>query len=288
MIGVTGVGGQLGRLVVGELLERVDAARIVGLSHSPERLDDLPIASRQADFADRDGLVKAFDNLDGLLIISLPPLPERGTLQANAVAAAATAGISHLVYTSFTRAGEPGNPVSVVPEHRETERLIADSGLPSTVLRFNMWPQMLLMLGTATGAVAKGTLLSNAGDGRVAYVTREDSAAVAAAALADGLAIGELLEVSGPAAVSDAEFAAILTEVAGTLVRHQDVDDDTALSAWLADGLPERYAQALVANGEARRAGWYELTSHAVQRLTGKPPTQLADFLITHRDELTS
>ncbi|WP_322982303.1 hypothetical protein [Streptomyces sp. S584] len=50
--------------------------------------------------------------------------------------------------------------------------------------------------------------------------------------------------------------------------------------------LPGRTAEALAANGAARRDGWYGPTSHAVERLTGRRPTSLGEFLTCHRAAL--
>lgn len=286
MIIVTGVAGQLAQLTVNHLIQRVPAAEVVGTSRTPEKTADLPIEVRAADFDDPDALVRTFDGADALLIVSLHPLPERSQLQANAISAAAKAGVGHVVYTSFTRAGEPANPVSVVPDHRLAEQALLQSGLTFTALRFNMWPEMLLLMDTARRAVSSGTLLSNSGGGGVGYVTKDDSAAVAAAVLAEGSNKGELLEVSGPSAVTDAELARILTEVTGRPVGYEDASDEAVAAGLLADGLPERMANALAANGVARRNGWYETTTHAVERLTGRRPTTLTDFLTPHRAAL--
>ncbi|KPI19087.1 hypothetical protein OK074_1551 [Actinobacteria bacterium OK074] len=286
MIVVTGVAGQLAQLTVQHLVQRVSATEVVGTSRTPDKAAELPVTVRPADFDDPDSLVSAFDGADTLLVVSLHPLPERSRLQANAFGAAAKAGVGHVVYTSFTRAGEPGNPVSVVPDHRLAEQALLQSGLTFTALRFNMWPEMLLMMDTARRAVASGTLLSNSGAGGVGYVTKDDCAAVAAAVLANGTNKGELLEVSGPSAVTDAELAAALTEVTGRQVSYEAASDEAVAAALLADGLPERMAQALAANGVARRDGWYETTTHAVERLTGRTPTALTEFLTTHRADL--
>ncbi|WP_406143256.1 NAD(P)H-binding protein [Streptomyces sp. NBC_01012] len=288
MIVVTGVAGELARLTVGRLVERLPAAEVVGTSRTPEKAAGLPIEVRAADFGDPASLVTAFDGADALLIVSLHPLPERSRLQANAIEAAVEAGVGHVVYTSFTRAGEPDNPVSVVPDHRLAEQALLRSGTAFTALRFNMWPEMLLLMGTARRAVSSGKLLSNSGSGGVGYVTKDDSAAVAAAVLAQGSDKGELLEVSGPAAVTDAELARILTEVTGRTVGYEAASDEAVAAALLADGLLEPMANALAANGVARRDGWYGATTRAVERLTGREPTSLGAFLARHRAALTT
>ena len=48
-IAVTGATGQLGRLVIEKLKQKVDANSIVALARSPEKAADLGVPARQAD-----------------------------------------------------------------------------------------------------------------------------------------------------------------------------------------------------------------------------------------------
>src|SRR5689334_22181735 len=109
MIAVTGASGQLGRLIVRRLLDHVDAGRVLALSRSPETFADLAVAGRVADFDAPDGLARAFDGVERLLIISTNVFDATGhriRQHANAVRAAARAGVGHLLYTSIGRADD--------------------------------------------------------------------------------------------------------------------------------------------------------------------------------------
>jgi NAD(P)H dehydrogenase (quinone) len=189
-------------------------------------------------------------------------------------------------FTSFTRAAEPGNPNRHIADYAATEKILADCGLPFTALRFNLWPETLTQIAVAPRAVATGALPSNAGDGRVGHITRDDSAAVAAAVLADGGNQGQLLEVTGPEAVTDADIAAALTEATGRPVRYEPVNDQQIAQALIAHGIPEPFAQPWSTDGIAKRDGWFDITTHAVQRLTGRPATSITEFFIAHRAQL--
>ncbi|WP_406312497.1 NAD(P)H-binding protein [Streptosporangium sp. NBC_01639] len=286
MIVVSGASGNLGRRIVEHLLQRVDASRVTALSRTPDKAADLGVGTRFADLADPGSLIGAFDGAERLLIMSLGPVPQRLSLQTEAIDAAVKAGVGHVVYTSIVRAGEPGNPVRVAADHRDTERILMESGLPFTVLRFNTWPEMWTLAGIAPCAVAAGVLPSNTGQGRVGYITRDDSAAVAAAVLAEGGSSGQLLEVTGPEAVTDADIAAALTEATGRRVRHQPVSDEEMAPALLAQGVPEPIALGWSATGATKRDGWFDITTHAVQRLTGRSPASITEFFTSHREEL--
>src|SRR4051812_22367390 len=97
---VTGANGHLGRLAVEELLAR-GATKVIAGTRDPSKLGDLAargIEVRRVDFADTE-LASAFAGVDRLLIISTVD-PERRAHQIAAVAAAKTAGVKHIVYTS--------------------------------------------------------------------------------------------------------------------------------------------------------------------------------------------
>ncbi|MFF7446085.1 MULTISPECIES: NAD(P)H-binding protein [unclassified Streptomyces] len=284
---MSGASGNLGRSTVRHLLQRTDAARVLALSRTPDRSVGLGVGTRHGDFDEPDALVRALDGVERLLIISIAT-DDRLPRHARAIDAAAKAGVGHVVFTSLTRAGDPGHPNPLVPDYGATERLLAESGLPFTVLRFNVWVEMLTLVGVAPRAVAAGVLPSNSRDGRIAHLTRDDSAAVAAAVLAEGSSQGEILEVTGPQAVTDADVAAALSEATGRRVRYEEVSDADHPQRLVDHGLPEPFAHAWSAAGIAKRHGWYDITTHTVQRLTGRPATSITDYFAAHRAELVS
>ncbi|MFJ5266578.1 NAD(P)H-binding protein [Streptomyces sp. NPDC088387] len=285
MIAVSGASGNLGRLTIRHLVQRADAADVLALTRTPAAVADLGVRTRHADFDEPDALVRSLDGVDRLLVISIGT-DDRLPKHTRAIEAAAKAGVGHVVFTSITRAGDPGHPNPLVPDYGTTERLLADSGLPFTVLRFNVWAEMLTLVGVAPRAVATGVLPSNSRDGRIGHLTRDDSAAVAAAVLAEGGSRGEILEVTGPTAVTDEDIADALTEATGRRVRHEEVSDAEHPRRLLEQGVPEHFAHAWTAAGVAKRDGWYDITTHTVQRLTGRPATSIADYFTAHREAL--
>lgn len=285
MIVVSGASGNLGRGTVRHLLQRTDAARVVALSRTPGKIAYLGVEVRYADFDKPDSLARALDGAERLLVVSIGTA-DRLPKHTRAIKAASKAGVGHVIFTSITRAGEPGNPNPLVPDYGATEHLLAESGLPFTVLRFNIWIEMLTLVGIAPRAVATGVLPSNTGHGRVAHLTRDDSAAVAAAVLADGGSQGQILEITGPEAVTSADIAAALTHATGRPVHHQPTSDQDLAPALIKQGIPEPFAHAWSASGIAKRNGWFDVTTHAVQRLTGQPATPIADYFTAHRSEL--
>src|SRR4030095_10551118 len=102
----------------------------------------------------------------------------------------------------------------------------------------------LLLMGLPH-AVAAGQLFTATGAAARNYVTREDCAQKAAALLK---AIGkQVLDVNGPAPVTQEEIAAIVSEVTGKKVTHIPVSPDDLRKGLSGAGLPPFLVEALVA-----------------------------------------
>ena len=176
--GITGASGTLGRLTTEALLARVDASDVVLITREPGKLDGGGAEVRAGDFTDAASL--DFSGIDRLLIISTDTVGSRVDAQKAAIDAAVAAGVQRIVYTSVTNPSH-SNPAFVVPDHRETELHLLASGVEYTILRNAIYTEM--HLASAPGAIASGTLATNAGGGLAVNVSRLDCADAAAAVL---------------------------------------------------------------------------------------------------------
>ena len=193
-----------------------------------------------------------------------------------AVAAAAEAGVRHVVYTSVP---EPvaANPALVVPDHAGTEQALRDSGLAWTVLRNNLYAH--LQVPGIAQAIASGRLETNGGSGAAAYVTRLDCAAVAAAVLTGNGHEGAVHDVTGAEALTGEDLAALACDLGGRAVEVVHVDDAAFSAGLRRAGFPDEAATLVTSFGAATRGGFLATVSSAVADLTGHEPTRLSDVL---------
>lgn len=277
-IALTGAAGNLGRLVAERLLDQTDPADVVLITRRPEAVADLVARGasvRTADFDDPASLSAAFAGIDRLLIISTDVVGARLPGQLAAVAAATEAGVGHVFYTSVTEPTED-NPAGVVPDHLATEQALAASGVRWTTLRNNLYAEF--QLPTLQQAAASGQLVTNAGAGLTAYVTRTDCAAAAAAVLLLPEP-AQVYDITGPAGISTADLAELAAGIGGSPVEVVDVTDEAYVAGLVSAGLPQPVAELFASFGTSAREGFMSATSTAVADLTGRPATPLSDLV---------
>lgn len=284
---VTGASGHLGRRVVELLLEK-KTGKIVAGTRKPEKLADLAargVVVRHADFEDAKGLEAALAGVDRVLIVSSDAIDRPGRRLAQhqaAVAAAVSAGVKHAVYTSMPN--PEGSPVVFAPDHLGTEQALKASGMSWTILR-NCWYTDFL-IPTLAPAVASGQLIAATGQGGAPYVTREDCAQAAAAALASSDTNNRTWNITGPDLIAYAELAKLASELTGRRVTYSPVEPVERTAQLIAVGTPEPIAKMLVSGQMAIAQGKMGMPTTAVKDLAGREPMSVREFLSAHQAAL--
>jgi NAD(P)H dehydrogenase (quinone) len=277
---VSGASGQLGRLTA-ELLRAAGAEPIL-VTRTPEAVAELGCETRFGDYGAPESLRDAYVGAERVLLISGTDLALRTEQHRAAIAAAAAVGVHHVVYTSGLNP-EPPNPAVISPSHHATEQALAASGLAWTVLRDGLYAEY--QVPEAAQAIAAGTLTHNRGDGRIAYVSREDCAAVAAAVLMGSGHEGRVYDVTGPELFTARELTGLYGELGGREVRAEALDDKAFTEQLVGafgggDDEHARYGAELVASfGRSIREGYMASRSDVVEQLTGRPPRTLRSVL---------
>lgn len=274
---VSGASGQLGRRVVELLLDQGQA--VIAASRHPERLAELGARGatlRRIDFDDPRSVADAVVGVERAIFISTDAVGARAEAQRAAVQAAAEAGLAHLVYTSVVSVAAPEMPVG--PDHLVTEAAIRAAFPSHTILRNSLYAELLV--GAAAGAAASGQLVTARGAGQVAWVSREDCARAAAAALVDGFSGARVLDITGPEAISDASLAALIAQLSGRPVQHVAVPAEALVEGLVQQaGLPRPLAELLAAFDGAAERGLLASASPHLGALTGQAGAPVAAVL---------
>ena len=281
---ITGASGQLARLVAEHVLATVAPQDLILTTRTPAALEAFAargVAVRYADFAAPETLRAAFEGGERLLLISATDLKRRRAQHFDAIGAALEAGIPHVIYTSGLHP-EPPNPAVVAPSHYATELGLAGSGMQWTMLRNSLYADY--QVPEAAQAIAAGALVHNRGSGKVAYVAREDCAAVAAAVLTAPYGhFGERYDVTGPEAYSATDLASLYGELGGRPVVERAVSDADLVATMVGTAAGDdhlRYGAELVASfGRSIREGYMSACTDTVARVTGRPPQSLRQVL---------
>lgn len=208
-----------------------------------------------------------------MFFISTVDIGSRIPQHKAAIDAAKSAGVKHILYTSYSK--PEGSLALVSPDHFATENILKASGLKYTILRNNNYLENLLF--TLPGGIKAGTLIGCAGEGRAAYITRRDCAKVAAMALlhAERHENTDIL-VSGPKSYALADIAQITSSITGKTIASVDMPPEQFKLALMGAGVPEFYADIVVSFDQAIRAGEMAESSDTVMRMTGEAAEDLA------------
>ncbi|MDW9233044.1 3-beta hydroxysteroid dehydrogenase/isomerase family protein (plasmid) [Burkholderia cepacia] len=280
MYAITGASGQLGRLVIEALLQTVPANRIVAAVRNPAKARDLEergVVVREADYKRPETLATAFVGVDKLLLISSTEVTGRLPLHRAVIDAAGRAGVSLLAYTSMLRADT--SPARLAIEHRQTEEVIATSGLPAVILRNGWYTENHLM--ALPSALEHGAFIGAAKEGRFSSAARKDYAAAAAAVLTTDGHPGKTYELASDHAFTLAQLAAEVSRQAGKTVVYNDLAQDAYADVLTSVGLPPEFASLLADADVAASRGALFDDGGALARLIGRPTTPLESLVAT-------
>lgn len=278
MIAITGATGQLRHLVLQNLLKTTAASQIVAIVRNPakaEALSQQGIVVRQADYTDEAAFTAALQGVDKLLLISSSEVGQRTPQHRNVIHAAKAAGVKFIAYTSLLHADK--SPLGLHVEHVETEKMLADSGIPYALLRNGWYTENYL--ASAPPALEHGVFIGAAGDGKIASATRADYAEAAARVIAEEGHAGKVYELAGDEAWTLSELAAALSKQSGKNVVYQNLSEADFAAALKSVGLPAGLADMLADSDVGAAKGGLFDDSRTLSALIGRPTTPLAESI---------
>jgi NAD(P)H dehydrogenase (quinone) len=268
---VTGATGQFGRLAIQSLLAKgVPAGEIVALGRDAGKLAELGLGVpvKQAAYEDLDALKAAFAGADKVLFVSGSEAGARLEQHRNVVEAAKDAGVGLVVYTSAPKADT--SDMKLAAEHKATEQMLADSGLPHVILR-NGW---YIENYDVNNALAHG-LFGAAADGKISGATRADLAEAAASAIVKENHAQTVYELGGEP-FTMTELAAEISRQSGQEVTYTDLGAEKYTEMLVGVGVPAPFAAILADSDRAASRGALYVERTDLETLLGRPATPLS------------
>ena len=267
---VLGASGTVGKLLVEALVaqgQRVKAATRQGRA----------FAGAQAvrfDFADPSTHAAAFDDVDWLYLLMPADSLQVTDFLLPVVALAAGRGVKVVMQSVMGTEHDPQSP------YRQVELALQAAVPASVILRPNWFADNFH--GVWASAVAHGVLALPAGDGASSFIDARDIAASAATALTSARFDGQAFTLTGPQACGYRDAAALLSAAAGREVVYTPVSDEAFVAALQREGVPASHGRMLAGLFAAVRQGHTAALSDGVERLTGKAPRSLAQYVADH------
>ena len=278
LILVTGATGKIGSSIA-KHLERL-GKKIRLLARDPNKLSDFPDATKvKGDYGDVASLDRAFIGASAAFIVSGYAKPgDRAKLHRNAFHAAQRAGVRYLIYLS-TLGASPESRFPMSRDHYESEQSLKATGTPHTILQDSFYSELAVQMFNEEG-VMKGP----GGQGKVSWVGREEIAEAAAMLLASDEPLLGTLRMTGPAALSLSETAALLSSLKRRTLRYEDEPVDAAKEWRSKLGVPAREVDTWVGSYEAISAGEFETVDPALATILGRPVSDLGTYLAARPD----
>jgi NAD(P)H dehydrogenase (quinone) len=204
---------------------------------------------------------------------------KRGKQQEDAVKAAKEAGVKHIIYTSFERRNETEtSPIAFLAKaHIDTEKNIKESGMTYTILRNNLYADILPMfLGEK---VLETGVFFPAGDAKVGLTVRSDMAEAAANILTSEGHENKDYFISNTENVSLGEIAENLSQLSGKNITYTSPDSAVYVDTLSKAGVPAEYTGMFAAFGEAMKQGEFNTSKTDLENLLGRKPTSVKEFL---------
>lgn len=277
MILVTGGTGTIGSEVVRQLAEAGQRVRV--LARRPERgaVQGPNVQSFAADLLRPETLPAAMEGVDRMFLLAVGP--ELARMEANAIDAAARAGVKHVVKLSVLGASED-SAIPFARWHREGERRLEASGMAWTFLRPSSF--MNNDLFWAQTIKCRGAVLNPTGGGRTCMIDPADIAAVAVKTLTEPGHEGRTYQLTGPENLNAPERVARLSETLDRNLRVVDVSLEEVKQAMVESGVPPESADELAAYFCAMPEGEAEGTTPDVQQVLGRKPRDYGTWACVH------
>jgi NAD(P)H dehydrogenase (quinone) len=269
-VAVTAASGNLGQLLLPELVRLIGADNVIGIARSPDKISTPDIETRQGDYEHAPDWPAVLKGIDTVILISAPAGPwDRVQMHRNVIEGAKQAGVRKILYSSVIGNGKEADTLyaPVAEINRQAEQDIQVSGMEWTIPRNGLYLEFDVahIVNAANGG---NVFRNNGGDGRCGYITRAEIAAATAQLAIDNKHNGKIYNLVGECH-TQAELVQMVNEVYRLNVSYEPITDEECF-AKLEPLRGEIVANMLTGCYQCIRNGAYDVKSD-FETATGRP-----------------
>ncbi|HWD02875.1 MAG TPA: NmrA family NAD(P)-binding protein [Amycolatopsis sp.] len=282
---VLGATGTIGPHVVAGLRARGAATRVLTRNSSRAR-EILPgdVDVVEGNPGDDDTIVRAADGAQSVFLLT-EHSHDMSDVQLRVIRALRRSGTRIVKLSGTGSAINPDGPYTC-RQHWEIEHVLAASGQPWSVIRPNAFMQTLIGTIMLPAVRATGAIPNAIGTSAISLIDGRDIGEVCAEVLLDSKWHGETLTLTGPRSVTYAEIAALVAKETGRDVKLSEITPADVRENLLARRMARWEAEHFEEMYQLFRDGESEFVTNDVERVLGRPPRTVEDFLHEQRDLL--
>jgi NAD(P)H dehydrogenase (quinone) len=287
---VTGATGGLGSKVINLLKDKTEVENLAVLVRDKKNelanqyIND-GIEVRIGDYSNLESLVNAFIGIDVLYFVSGGDDDQRSKLHKNVVDAAKDAGVKHILYTSGVRKDESATAplASLMDSHIQTENFILDSGISYTILRHNLYAEVIeMMIGDKSQLLKTKTIYLPAANGLTSFVSKKDFAEAEVNIILNPSAYeNKIFEFNGSEQITFSEIAEKISDIVKEPIQYISPDINEFKTTLNKFGLPNHVIEILSTFGLAIANGEFDQQSNDLETVLGRRTTSLFEYLET-------
>lgn len=297
---VTGADGKLAGRVAENMLKQVSGDKLIFTCPNLARVSEEKrkewtengVEVREANYDNEEQMVEAFRGVDRLFFISsIINGPKRVEQHKKVISACKRAGVKHITYTSFFGADREGYNQYVLPDHKATEKMLAESGIEYNIMRNNLYMENYLTTSVMLAMLSHNVWGTTAGEGKVTSIAKDDSARCGAALLLGKGEHNKAYDLTSTIPLSQREICNMIAEKSGIPFVYQPMTEKEFRAYLEALHIPKTtdgdFSKApvpfcsndMITNEAGISEGQMGIVTHDVELLTGRKPLEVYDLL---------
>lgn len=281
MILVTGASGNLGSIVIENLLKQMPANQIAALVRNVERgklLEAKGIKVRIGQYADKNSIIKALDGIDKLLLISSGGNEALAEHQ-NVIDTAKEVGVKHIYYTggALNKNVSESKLGSLIDSYTTTENYVKDSGLAYTIFQNGLYSETIpYFIGEE---VLETGIFFPAGDGKASFAKRTEMGEAIANVMASEGHKNKIYLTTTLPNYSFTDISQLLSELSGKEVSFYSPKSSEYEAQLKEYGVNDGDIWFLSVLAAVIKNNEYEIAESDLEKLLGRKPTDMRAYL---------